>query len=587
MAKSFEDQLRKYSGSHPFVLKCKETLLSGKKVPDLQEKICSKVFVTEEKEKKNNKKKELANDSRKLTLERKKEGIKADVGIYANPENQNTKISFSPKDIENFQYLRTPKDWHYDSINFLLERNRAILGDDLGLGKTYSSLIAACESEAKTWLIVVPASLQYNWREEIIKTIPKDFLNVIPLNLIGDNKKKTYELNHINIISYSSLDRIKNDILEKKGLDLLIADEAHNVKTPTSKRTKLFTLISKLAKRCWLLTGTPVSKRPMDLYQLLKISRHKLGDNMINFGMKYCGAKHNGFGWSFLGASKINELIANINNVYLRRNKKDVANLPMKTIQSFSLELDNKARKEHKNLLSNYIAALSKKITSMQQMNIMEARSLVESSLVDRHLSLQKVKDGTLKELCDTFIEQGKKIIIFTQYTETLETSLDLFSKSKFKTCYIRGGMDQEFLEKQKQDFNFDPNTKILVANLTAGSTGHTLIGNTSETGTVTIFLDISNKPFLHKQAEDRSYRIGQEKPVDIFYLLYKDSIEETNYVILQKSFKIMESINELSGMTAQELEQLNESENKLTEKAMEDYNVISIDEWINKLKTI
>lgn len=575
MAKDFYDLLKKYNGKNPFVQTVRDKANQGAKVSDLQEKICWKVFREEERAKKKEKTKELANDSRKLTLKNKKEGKHKDTGIYAYPETQNLSLSFTPQDTA-IPYLRSPKDWHYESINFLLKRNRAILGDDLGLGKTYSSLLAGCESEARTWLIVVPASLQSNWAAEIRQTIPQSYLNNCPVNLIGENKKLDYKLNCINIISYSSLDRIKDTILSLEGLDLLIADEAHNIKNPKSKRSKLFALVSKLAKRCWLLTGTPVSKRPMDLFHLLKISRHKLGDNMINFGMTYCGAKYNGFGWNFLGCSNVDKLVGELRNVYLRRNKKDVANLPMKTSQNLVLTFPSKAKKKYSTLVEDYINAVKKEVTKIQHMNLTNASQLIEASLVNRFLSMQKIEDGTLKELCDAFIEQGKKVIIFTQYTESLEKSLEIFSKD-YGTSYIKGGMKMKELDDNKEKFNFDPNTQIMVANLTAGSTGHTLVGNTSETGTVTIFLDISNKPFLHKQAEDRSYRIGQEKPVDIFYLIYQDSLEEKDFVLLQKSFKVMDSINELTGMSKEELENMELQANSL---ANDVYKTVSLSEY-------
>ncbi len=165
-------------------------------------------------------------------------------------------------------------DHQKKGIKFLLTRNGAILADDMGLGKSMQSIIAALESGAKKILIVCPSSAKINWEREI------KFFQEDSVAIVSGSRWTSAKFTIINfdiLKNFHTLKDDKNDGMEplrdlvNSKFDLCIVDEAHNLRNKNSTRGAIMTelCVDYGIEKVWLLSGTPVANRPMDFYNLL------------------------------------------------------------------------------------------------------------------------------------------------------------------------------------------------------------------------------------------------------------------------------------------------------------------------------
>src|SRR5687767_10897501 len=218
-----------------------------------------------------------------------------------------------------------------EGVAFLLGRRRAILADDMGLGKTRQAIVSLQHLAPNgPYLVVCPASVKRNWEREIEQVIPAASIAVIDGSAPVDLGATWI------ILNYDILGRHR-DVLEPIDWAALVFDEAHYLKNHTSARSKLARgLTDRVSARAadplivQLLTGTPLTSRPRDLFVLLQLVGHSLGRSFLAFAKRYCAAEKGEFGWKTGGASNIDELTVQLHGVMLRRSKDDVLALPPK-----------------------------------------------------------------------------------------------------------------------------------------------------------------------------------------------------------------------------------------------------------------
>ncbi|NBU82956.1 MAG: DEAD/DEAH box helicase, partial [Flavobacteriaceae bacterium] len=250
---------------------------------------------------------------------------------------------------------RPPLPHQKEAIEKLVGSKRYILADDMGLGKTTSTIIAALETGVKKILIICPASLKINWQREIENYSNKSIF-------IAEGKKFSTEHDFV-IVNYDILKNfhdkdprnVDKSELIKGNFDLVILDEAHMVSNPQAQRTKIINHYVKNIKRVWLLTGTPMTSRPMNYYNLLHIIESPVAQNWKAYAIRYCkGYQFNAGGrkvWNVTGASNLEELRERTSGQILRRLKEDVLDLPDKIISPVYLRINSQ---EYKNLIGEY-----------------------------------------------------------------------------------------------------------------------------------------------------------------------------------------------------------------------------------------
>ena len=223
---------------------------------------------------------------------------------------------------------RPPLDHQKIAIEKLAGSKRFILADDMGLGKTTSTIIAALEAGSKKVLIVCPASLKINWQREIANYSDRPVF-------IAEGKKFSTEHDFV-IINYDILknfhdsDPKKKDesLLLQSGFDLVILDEAHMISNVQAQRTKIINSFAKKVDKVWLLTGTPMTSRPMNYYNLLNLIESPVAQNWKAYAIRYCQGFQFTAGkrkvWNVMGASNLEELRDRTSKQILRRLKEEV-----------------------------------------------------------------------------------------------------------------------------------------------------------------------------------------------------------------------------------------------------------------------
>jgi SWI/SNF-related matrix-associated actin-dependent regulator 1 of chromatin subfamily A len=430
-------------------------------------------------------------------------------------------------DYEKYSH-RPPLSHQKEAIQKLVENKKFILADDMGLGKTTSTIIAALESGAKKVLIICPATLKINWKREIENYSDKSVF-------IAEGKNFSTEHDFV-IINY---DIIKNFHDTKKkaesqildsNFDLVVVDEAHYIKNATAQRTKLINDIVKKVDRIWLLTGTPMTSRPIDYFNLLSLIDSPVAKNWMAYAIRYCqGYQFNVGGrkvWNVMGASNLEELRDRTLGLTLRRLKEDVLDLPDKIITPVYLRLKSKLYEE---VMGDYY-------------NWYEGNPEESKSLTVQFTKLTKVRQiiadekiAQTIELAENIIEQNKKVIIFCNFTDSLNKIVEHFGKAAVK---VDGSMSKHERQHSVDSFQESDKIKVFVGNIKAAGVGLTLTA-----AEAVIMNDLSFLPSDHAQAEDRAYRYGQKNNVLVYYPIFENTIEGIIYDILNNKKQVIATV--------------------------------------------
>jgi len=426
---------------------------------------------------------------------------------------------------------RPPMEHQKVAIEKLLANNKFILADDMGLGKTTAAVIASIESGARKILIVCPASLKINWQREI-----KNYTDRKILIVEGRKWGHTFDFYIINydiIKNYHTTDKSEDSddykLLINTNFDLAIVDEAHYVSNTTANRTRLLNDVLDTIPKVWLLTGTPMTSRPINYFNLLKIVDSPLTLNWQSYVRRYCAGYQFRVGgrkvWNTSGASNLDELRERTKSLVLRRMKTDILDLPEKIITPIFVELTSKIYEEEMEDFVRISTDNKEKETLSVTLNrLMKVRQLI---------SYEKIPYTC--EIIDRCLDQGKKVIVFTNFTMTLDM---IHEKYKKNSVILDGRMSKERRQESVDRFQNEDKIKIFISNIVAGGVGITLTA-----AEVVIMNDLSFVPAHHSQAEDRAYRYGQKNSVLVYYPVFENTIEKIIYNILQKKKGIIDQV--------------------------------------------
>jgi SWI/SNF-related matrix-associated actin-dependent regulator 1 of chromatin subfamily A len=423
---------------------------------------------------------------------------------------------------------RPPLDHQKEAIQKLVENKKFILADDMGLGKTTSTIIAALEAKVKKVLIICPATLKINWKREIENYSDKSIY-------ISEGKNFSTEHDFV-IINY---DIIKNfhetkkngkSLISDANFDLVIVDEAHYIKNAQAQRTKLINDFVKDIDRLWLLTGTPMTSRPIDYYNLLSLVDSPVSKNWMAYVIRYCAGYQFKAGfrkvWNVMGASNLDELRDRTSATILRRLKENVLDLPDKIITPVYLKLKSK---DYEEVMGDYYDWYDKnpeesKSLTVQFTKLTKVRQIIANEKINQTI-----------ELAENIIEQDKKVIIFCNFTESLNRIVEHFGKTAVR---LDGSMSKIERQNSVDQFQENDKVKVFVGNIRAAGVGITLTAAES-----VIFNDLSFLPSDHAQAEDRAYRYGQKNNVLVYYPLFENTIEGIIYDILNNKKQVIATV--------------------------------------------
>lgn len=466
------------------------------------------------------------------------------------------KVAKLPKD---FKFKTTPFEHQIEGFNFGLQCDRWLLGDEQGLGKTKQVIDICCAKKLqygyKHCLIICGVNgLKWNWKNEI--QIHSDETGYIlgertkkNKTVIGSTKDKIADLDMLqnnaeSISSYFIITNVESlrdetivaklsDLTAKNTIGVVAIDEIHKCKNPSSQQGKG---ILKVKSDCRIaMTGTPLMNTPMDLYIILRwlgYEKHSFGA----FKKHYCVMGGYG-GYEVIGYKNLDELQEQLNDIMLRRLKKDVLDLPDKLYINEYVEMTGKQEQVYKEVTAqiksniDQIAISPNPLAELIRMRQATGYTGILSSTIQESAKLDR-----MEELVDEAIANGKKVVIFSNWTQMTDAIQERLLK--YGPDCITGETADSVRQLIVNDFQTNDTHKVLIGTIGAMGTGLTLTA-----GTVEIFMDEPWNKALKDQAEDRCHRIGAKENVTIYTLLCKDTIDERIHELVEKKGAMSDAI--------------------------------------------
>ncbi|GAH00085.1 unnamed protein product, partial [marine sediment metagenome] len=253
------------------------------------------------------------------------------------------------------------------------------------------------------------------------------------------------------------------DALKKIKFKVLITDECHYFKNNKAKRTKAIKRLNKNIPHILALSGTPIVNRPVEIFNAIKLIDETIIPSFWEYARRYCGARHNGYGWDFSGASNTKELHEKLTNtIMIRRLKKDVLHdLPEKTRSHVPMELDNE--KEYYFAENNFIqfVQLQKGCEAAQRASNAEALAEIEGLK-------QLAARGKLTQCIDwirNFLNIDGKLVVFATHKFVISALMEEFGSMAVKVDGSVTGMNRQ---KAVDSFQNDNKVRLFVGNIKA-----------------------------------------------------------------------------------------------------------------------
>lgn len=512
---------------------------------------------------------------------------------YVNKNNILTPletVDYNTIEVDFDKYDKSSKDGRKlkilqkEGIKFLLANRKCILADSMGCGKTIQSIIAAMASNSKKILIITTASLKTNWKREL--TIYNDEKDIQILQGSKDEicDKKYVIANYDILINYYEVptetvyeteyvynengkrevirkpvmikskdgqliekqkkstrkdvieECLKNSPLFLNKFDCVIIDEAQKLSNNSSNRYKVIDDFLKRAKPnyVFLLTGTPLTNKPINLYYILKLIDAPITRDYRYFIKRYCDAKtfrlKTGKEVTTInGASNLEELREKIKHLYIRRLLTEMTDMVDKNIITKTYDLTESQRVEYERLWQEYLDAQIEQGNEDSE----QYRQLVEGILVRQYLAKQMV-DNTIK-LVDNMLEEGGKVIIVCTFAEEIA----MFKNYYKKKCVVYDGkMTAKAKDKAEQAFNNDKNVRVFIGQILAAGVGLNLV-----VANKMVFNSYSWVAADNAQIEDRIYRLTQKNDVTCVYQLFNDSMSKHMYDTVIGKKNMMDTI--------------------------------------------
>ena len=406
---------------------------------------------------------------------------------------------------------------HYQEFGtkYILHQKRVLLGDEMGLGKTIQAIAAMNHLYHKGhryFLVICPAGLLLNWKHEIEK------LTDMQAYMLHGSGFSDFEIwksdGGIVVINYEGLDKI---IFDKDfPLDMVVVDEAHFVKNKDAQRTRNTLRMIEQAEYALYMTGTAIENNVDEMCYLIECLNPSIASEVKD--MKYL--------------AKADLFRKKIAPVYLRRKRSDVLmELPELTIHD--------------------------EWCMMNEEEIVSYRKAVESGsfMAMRRVSwdsLNSTKAERMTELCLQALGEGRKVVIFSYFLETLSFVTDLLLGKSLPV--ISGKLSLEKRQEILRQFD-EPVARVLPIQIHTGG-----IGLNIQTAEIVILCEPQLKPSDEMQAISRVYRMGQINHVFVYRLVSADTIDEALVKRLREKQNIFNQFADESEISDQ-LEQLKEDD--------------------------
>jgi len=455
------------------------------------------------------------------------------------------------------QLTALEKSWNRETYAYFMEMGTGktkVLIDNLAMlydkGKVNGALIIAPKGVVGTW---------YN--QEIPTHLPDHIENTSILWQSNINKKQKEKLDslfkigeelHILIMNVESLSTTKGVEFASRFLNshntLMAIDESTTIKNPKAKRTKSILLLSKNAKYRRIMTGSPVTKNPLDLYtQCYFLDPFHLNhESYYSFRMRYAIMKTANISGRQIqlvsGFKNLGELSEKLTPFSYRVLKEDCLDLPDKIYMKRQINLTSEQLKVYDQMRKEALATLNgKKVTTVNALTqLMRLHQITCGHFTSDDGMTQSIKNNRINELMDVLEETEGKAIIWAHYqydiTNIIKEVVKVHGPGSIVDYY--GLTPQEERQPNIKKFQSDPKCRFMVGTPATGGYGITL----TAANTVIYY---SNGYDLEKrlQSEDRAHRIGQKKSVTYVDILADKTVDEKIVKSLRKKINIASEV--------------------------------------------
>ena len=405
-------------------------------------------------------------------------------------------------------------------IAYAIKRSSTLIGDEMGLGKTIQAIGVINATAPKTVLVVCPASLKINWKNEMTKWLVADR----DIQIVNGGGEQIPANPDVIIINYDVLSKHK-DALNARTWDLVIMDEAHDIKNNTAARSKVAVGIK--ANRKVVLTGTPITNRPIELQPIAGYLDPASFGNYFKFGLRYAGAYQKNIGrktvWDFDGSSNLDELQRVLRQSFMIRRKKDevLKELPEKVRQIIVLpnnEYSDEMKKEFETMADAVVETHSKDIDFEQMSGVRHETALAKVNDVVTHVSAI-----------------DHQVVVMAHHKDVVDgikSGLEAAGKS---VVTLTGDCNQAHRQNSVETFQAG-NADVFIGTIGAAGVGITLTSASH-----VVFAELDWVPGNVSQAEDRCHRIGQENSVLVQHLVVDGSIDARLAQVLVNKQKVLD----------------------------------------------
>lgn len=408
-------------------------------------------------------------------------------------------------------------------VNYVMQRSRALIGDEPGLGKTPMAIVTANEMRAKSVLVVCPANIRLQWAKQIdVWSTMAGRKIIYPILKSSDGVHPNAQW---TIISYDLLRNPQiHAALAARKFDFLVIDEAHYLKTVSTGRTKAIFGKEGLAHNVGAvlgLTGTPLPNRPRECYTLARGLCWDAIDFMSQrefdgrFNPVETRTTKDGKKYSYEQKGRLLELQNRLRvNFMIRRKKRDVYDqMPEIRYDVIHVEETGDVRK----------ALEAEKLLEIDPENLQGVDAAILGHISTVRQQMGAAKAPLVADYVAGLIEGGEdKIVVFTWHIEPL----DILEKklSKYGVVRVEGSTSARMRQKAVDDFQGDPGIRVFLGNLMAVGTGTDGLQNVCNRA---IFAECSWVPAHNEQGVGRLERIGQKHGILIEFLVAKGSLDE------------------------------------------------------------
>ena len=382
---------------------------------------------------------------------------------------------------------------------YILHQKKVLLGDEMGLGKTIQAIAAMAhiqtvEKGRHFFLIVCPASVLINWSREI-----KKFSMLESFIIHGPSSEQALqawqELGGAAVTNYESMGKIVDRIDNHMNLSMLIIDEAHYMKNPDAKRTAYIRRLDNESERILLMTGTPLENRVEEMCNLIDFVRPDMTEEVR----------------SLAHISRLQGFKEKLAPVYIRRTRQQVLK-----------ELPPIAEEQEWCSLTETDRTCYRDAVMTGSFNEMRRVSFLQDNLKESAKCLR------LSELLEQAADQGRKVIIYSFFRETISKVSGLLGERC--TGVISGDTGVSDRQMMIDRFSEADAGSVLVSQIIAGGVGLNI-----QAASIVVFCEPQIKPSLEKQALSRVYRMGQVRNVLVYRLLCPDTVDESMMVLLEQ----------------------------------------------------